>query len=345
MPLAAGYKLVTALRGTAYRRGLLKTRRLSRPVVSVGNLTAGGTGKTPLVAYVAELLVKRGLKPSILTRGYRRQSTEKLIAVEPAAERAPDACQIGDEPALLARKLPQVPIIVSADRYRAGRMAESRFNADVHILDDGFQHWALAREVDIVVLDVTQNLSRARLLPVGRLREPLEALQRAGMIILSRIELADPAPVESLVRRIAPRAKVFHAATQLAELVDVDSGRIYPPSAFRGEPVYAFCGIGNAQAFFDDLKAWGFSVAGRQSFRDHHRYRVVDQRVLTLAVMELPGLKACLTTEKDAQNLRDVLRGTSQIPILACSIRTEVREAEAFESELDEQLRLAKATG
>ena len=345
MPLAAGYKLVTALRGTAYRRGLLKTRRLSRPVVSVGNLTAGGTGKTPLVAYVAELLVKRGLKPSILTRGYRRQSTEKLIAVEPAAERAPDARQIGDEPALLARKLPQVPIIVSADRYRAGRMAESRFNADVHILDDGFQHWALAREVDIVVLDVTQNLSRARLLPVGRLREPLEALQRAGMIILSRTELADPAPVESLVRKIAPQAKVFHAATRLCELVDVNSGRIYPAGAYQGEPVYAFCGIGNPQAFFDDLKAWGFSVAGQRTFRDHHRYGAMDQRHLTLAVRELPGLRACFTTEKDAQNLRDVFRGTSEIPVLSCTIRAEVREAEAFESELDEQLRLAKATG
>jgi tetraacyldisaccharide 4'-kinase len=343
MPLAAGYRLGTTLRRVAYRRGWLKTSRLNRPVISVGNLTAGGTGKTPLVAYVAELLHKHGLKPAILTRGYKRQSTQKLIAVEPAAERAPDPRAIGDEPALLARKLPQVPIVVSADRYRAGCLAESRFHVDAHILDDGFQHWALARDVDIVVLDVTQNLSTAQLLPAGRLREPLEALQRAGMIVLSRTELADPAPLESLARRIAPQAKVFHAATQLCELVDVNSGRTYSPSAHQGEQVYAFCGIGNPKAFFDDLKAWGFSVAGQRSFGDHHRYVEGDQVHFMKAYKSLPGLKAVVTTEKDAQNLRNVFRGTSEIPVLACTIRTELREAEAFAAELLERLRLAKA--
>jgi tetraacyldisaccharide 4'-kinase len=343
MPLAAGYRLGTTLRSVAYRRGWLKTRRLGRPVISVGNLTAGGTGKTPLVAYVAELLLKRGLKPSILTRGYKRQSRERLIAVEPAAERAPDPRQIGDEPALLARKLPQVPIMVSADRYGAGCLAESQFNVDTHILDDGFQHWALARDVDIVVLDATQDLSGAELLPAGRLREPLEALQRAGMIILSRTELADPAPVESLVRRIAPQATVFHAATQLCELVDVNSGRIYPASAYQGEPVYAFCGIGNPKAFFDDLKSWGFHVAGRDALGDHHRYGEVDQITMMLALKEHRNMKASLTTEKDAQNLRGTLQEAGGIPILACVIRAELREAEAFDAELLERLRLARA--
>lgn len=343
MPLATGYQLGTAIRRAAYRHGLLKTRRLARPVISIGNLTVGGTGKTPLVACLAELLLKRGLKPAILTRGYKRQSREKLIAVEPAGERAPDPREIGDEPALLARKLPQVPIIISADRYRAGCLAEERFNSEVHILDDGFQHWALARDVDIVVLDTTQDHSRAALLPAGRLREPLEALGRANIVILSRTELADPTPVESLVRRFAPQAKIFHSSTQLCELVDVHSGKIYPPSAWASQMVYAFCGIGNPAAFFANLKAWGFSVAGHHSLPDHHRYGTLDRRALTTVLLEFPGLKAFVTTEKDAQNLRGVLQEMGETPILACVIGAELCDAEAFETALMERLRLARA--
>src|ERR1051326_9041789 len=139
-PLAQAFRLGLSIRAACYRHGWLKARRLSRPVVSVGNLTLGGTGKTPLVAYIAEAFIGRGLLPGILTRGYGRHHPSHLIAIEPQAGRAPDPREVGDEPSLLARSLPQVPVVVCADRYLGGRVLEERFGADVHVLDDGFQH-------------------------------------------------------------------------------------------------------------------------------------------------------------------------------------------------------------
>lgn len=334
------------LRATAYRRGWLRSRKLARPVLSIGNLTVGGTGKTPLVECVANLLLKRGVKPGILTRGYRRRNKAALIAVEPAANRLPDPGEIGDEPALLARKLPQVPIVVGADRYRAGRLAEERFGVEVHILDDGFQHLALARDVDIVVLDATRNISGGALLPAGRLREPVAALERAHLVVLSRVELADPKPVEALAQNIKPQAKIFHARTKLCGLVNVFTGRIYPASAFEGEPAYAFCGIGNPGAFFADLNRWGFKLAGTASFPDHHAY---NNREFALMVLEMrprkgsPGVAAILTTEKDAMNL-PLKAYEGEVPILACVIRAEIEEGEAFEAALLERITPAKVS-
>jgi tetraacyldisaccharide 4'-kinase len=334
------------LRSAAYRRGWYQTRKLTRPVVSIGNLTAGGTGKTPLVEYVADLLGRRGWKPGILTRGYRRRNKADLIPVQPAAKRVPDPREIGDEPSLLARKLPQVPMVIGADRYRAGRLAEDRFGVDIHILDDGFQHLALARDLDIVVLDATRDLSREAMLPAGRLREPASALERAQIIVVSRTELANPEAVERFARSINPQAKIFHARTTLCELMNVFTGRIYPSGAFEGEPVYAFCGLGNPGAFFADLNQWGFKLAGTASFSDHHLY---DKREFALMVLELrpregsPRVNAILTTQKDALNL-PLQEYEGEIPILACVIRTEIEEAEAFEAALFERIKAAKVT-
>jgi len=338
-PLSAAFGVAVAARRAAYRRGWFATRKLARPVVSIGNLTVGGTGKTPLVEYVANLLVKRGLKPGILTRGYRRRNKADLIPVAPAEKRSPDPREVGDEPALLARKLPQVPMVVGANRFRAGQLAEEKFGVDVHILDDGFQRLSLARDLDIVVLDATRDLSKESLLPAGRLREPVDALKRAQIIVISRVELADAKRVEDLAKQINPHAKIFHARTKLCELVNVSTGRIYPSGAFEEEPVYAFCGIGNPGAFFADLSRWGFKVAGTASFSDHHLYAV---REFALMVLELKhrkdamGVNAILTTEKDALNL-PLQEYEGEVPILACVIRSEIVEAEAFETTVMER--------
>ncbi len=338
-PLATGFRLGVALRHTAYHRGWFKTRRLARPVVSVGNLTVGGTGKTPLVAAIARILRKHGLTPSILTRGYGRRSRNPLVVLEPAATRFPDPRECGDEPALLARALPEVPIVICADRYRAGCVAQERFGVDLHLLDDGFQHLALARDTDIVVLDTTQEISDRALLPAGRLREPSSALKRADCVILSRLELGDPGPLEKLVRQINPRAQIFHSTTKLDHLVDIRGGRIYPPNAFEGEPVLAFCGIGNPAAFFADLRKWGFSVIGDgMRFPDHHAYSVADLDIgfhLVTMALKQPGktltaeAKAFVTTEKDAMNLPTSVKG--EIPIVACVIESSICEEQAFE--------------
>ncbi len=341
-PLAAGFKLGVAIRRAAYRRGWFKTHRLNRPVVSVGNLTTGGTGKTPLVRYIAERLLSRGWKPSILTRGYGRRGGTKMVVLEPAAERKPDPREVGDEPALLARSLPEVPIVVCADRYRGGRAAEERCNVDVHILDDGFQHWALARDVDVVLLDVTQELSDRALLPAGRQRETCAALKRAQIVILTRANLGASQPLEDIVRKVNPKASIFHCSTKLSEFVDIRSGRVYLPTAFEGEPVHAFCGIGNPKAFFADVKKWGISLTAEDSFRDHHAYGGEDL-VLIMMRAQRSGAKAIVTTEKDAMNFTPLKGGN--IPFLVCVIKTEIHETEEFETTLVSHLEaLRRAT-
>jgi tetraacyldisaccharide 4'-kinase len=326
--LAAGYRMGAAVRRAAYRQGWLSIGRLRRPVVSVGNLTVGGTGKTPLVAYLAGVLAKRGWKPSVLTRGYGRRNESDLIAIEPAGERTPDPREVGDEPALLARKLPQVPIVVGADRFRAGSLAEARFHVDIHILDDGFQHLALARDVDIVVLDVTQDHSRASLLPAGRLREPISALERAHIIILSRAELGDAVRVEELVRRYNPRAGIFSSTTRLRNTLNVADGRLQEAGKWRGKPAMAFCGIGNPRAFFADLRRWGFSLVEEAAFRDHHVYAGAELERL-VARARRAGAAVLLTTEKDVMNFPPAWKSESSVQ--ACVIETELRKEAEFE--------------
>jgi tetraacyldisaccharide 4'-kinase len=332
LPLAALFRGGVALRETAYTRGWLRTQRLDRPVVCVGNLSVGGAGKTPLVMLIAKLLSRRGWNPAILTRGYGRRRGAQTVVLAPDAGRSPDPREVGDEPALLARALPQVPIVVCADRYRGGRRAEECFNVGAHLLDDGFQHRALARDVDVVAVDTTQELSEQAMLPAGRLREPPAALGRAHLVVLTRVELSDPRPVERQVRRINPQVEIFHATTQLCELVDVHTGRTYPPDAFQGEPVEAFCGIGNPGAFFADLRRWGFSVIGEHSFRDHYVYSDASLEALkVLARRSHPA--ALVTTEKDAMNLRPLNR-SAEVPMIACVIRAEVIDQQAFEEAL-----------
>lgn len=331
MPLAAGYRMGAALRIAAYRRGWLATRRLNRPVVSVGNLSVGGTGKTPFVAFLAGLLVKRGLKPGILTRGYGRRKGPGIMAMDPGAGRAPNPREVGDEPALLARKLPKVPIVVGADRYRAGLLAEEKFNVDVHILDDGFQHLALARDVDIVLLDSTQAYSDRELLPSGRLREPVQALQRVHMVVLTRTELADPRATEELALQVNPNAQIFRSTTLLEGLMNLSSGKMEQFDPAQKGPVHAFCGIGNPSAFFGDLEKWGFTLLSRTTFPDHHVYRGPEITQL-IALAHRSEAKTLITTEKDALNLPRM--GKTDIPVMACVVQTEVCEKAVFEEAL-----------
>jgi 3-deoxy-D-manno-octulosonic-acid transferase len=331
MPLAGLYGAGARLRGRAFQHGWLKPRRLSRPVISVGNLTVGGSGKTPLVAVVAEILLRHGYTPAILTRGYGRERGADLIALEPGPERNPDARTIGDEPALLARALPQVPIIICADRFRAGQLAEQRFSVDVHILDDGFQHFAVEREVDLVAIDVTQDVLHGAVLPAGRLREPVSALARADVIVLTRTEINDPDSTEKQVKEINSAAPVFRCATELRGLVDAITRRQIEPGDFRGKPVCAFCGIGNPSAFFANLRRWGFNPVVEVTFRDHHVYTQEDiSRILKAAIEK--DAAAILTTEKDLMNLHPVM--ASMPSVMAFSIQAKISEADKFEQVL-----------
>jgi tetraacyldisaccharide 4'-kinase len=329
LPLAMGFQAGVAVRRAAYRRGWFRVRRLNRPVVSIGNLSVGGTGKTPLVAYVAQRLVERGWRPSILTRGYRRGPGPRLVAIAPRAGRSANPQEVGDEVAWLAAALPDVPIVVARDRYQAGRLAEHHFNVQIHLLDDGFQHWALHRDVDILALDTTRPLAGEALLPLGRLREPPPALRRAHVAVLTRVEVGDAGSLEANVRAIHPQIKIFHGAVRLSGLASIgpDRRRNLPPDALAGKPVLAFCGIGNPEAFFADLQLWGFSVIARESFRDHHRYgRSEVARLVQRA--RAAGAAALLTTEKDAINLPAA--ADFELPAMACRTGIELAECEGF---------------
>jgi tetraacyldisaccharide 4'-kinase len=329
-PLAAIYRWGAGAKSSAYERGWLKSQRLSRPVISVGNLTTGGTGKTPLVALIARLLLKRGRKPAILTRGYRRRGGPSLVVIEPAAERSPDPRQVGDEPAWLAGELPEVPIVVSADRFRGGCYAGEHFQSDVYLLDDGFQHQQLARNVDVVALDVTQELSDRAVLPAGRQREACAALKRAQLVVLTRTSQADAAPWEERVGKINPQAKVFHSRSKLCGWLPVAGGPRLPADFLKDRRALAFCGIGNPGALFHDLGRWGIDLAGTQVFRDHHAYTDVDLARLVLAAQNKGA--TLVTTEKDMMNLPASWK--QDLTAFACLIEAEILELDAFEKAL-----------
>lgn len=264
-----------------YRTGRWKQKRLNGAVISVGNLTVGGTGKTPMVLWLAEKFLGAGKRVAILSRGYR--------GVDGTS----------DEIAMLKRRLgDRVAFGVGADRWAEGRRIETLGPVDVFLLDDGFQHLQIARDVDVLMLDGSRKLKNEALLPAGMLREPISSCARADILVVTRkteretVEAAD-----------ARRHAIFYAQTRLLgfRLVGAEGVPKYV-SEMGDAPFFAFCGIGNAEAFFADLRRWHVPVAGTISFRDHHRYTEDDLGRL-LAAAQAAGARGFVTTEKDEQNL------------------------------------------
>lgn len=270
-PFSAMFGAAVSLRNNLYDHHLLKVRRLRRPVVSIGNLSVGGTGKTPFVIMLGGLLKARGIEIDVLSRGYGRESTITAL-VDP--EGSPD--QFGDEPLLIARKL-GVPVVVGADRYEAGLLAEEKFpHTHLHLLDDGFQHRRLHRAFDIVLVadeDVGEPL-----LPSGRLREPFASLRRADAIVLASGS-SMPLPAKSIWR---VRRQVHFLGLK--------------------KRLIAFCGIARPDQFFAGLKKLGMELPEIISFPDHHRYTQADVDRL-LRAKNSAGAEGFISTEKDAINL------------------------------------------
>jgi len=304
-PLSAIYGGLVRTRNAFYDHGVLRTRHLGGAVVSIGNLSAGGAGKTPFVMLLGELLKTRGITFDVLSRGYGRKSRGVLL-VDPAG--LPQ--EFGDEPLLLARKL-QVPVIVGEDRYQAGQFAESRFGSQLHLLDDGFQHRGLARDFDMVL--VTPQDSSDDLLPGGRLREPLRSLHRADAVVLSSGASADAFPLEGkLVWRVR---------------------RGIAPQNVPPRPV-VFCGIARPQNFVLQLRAANVEPAAEAFYRDHHAYNEKDIREL-LALKQKSEGRGFVTTEKDAVNLGPYLSALQ--PLAVIPVRMELADAD---NALDTMLRV-----
>jgi tetraacyldisaccharide 4'-kinase len=285
-PLSTIYGGVVGARNALYDRGFLKARHLTGPVVSIGNLSAGGSGKTPFVLLLGELLKGRGLTFDVLSRGYGRRSRGVLL-VDPAG--LPQ--EFGDEPLLIARKL-QVPVIVGEDRHEAGRFAEAKFGAQLHLLDDGFQHRGLARDVDIVL--VTPQDANDRLLPSGRLREPLSSLRRADAVVLASGAAAESFPVEG--------KSVWRVRRGIV------------PQNVPPRPI-VFCGIARPQNFVLQLRAANIEPVAEAFYRDHYLYGEKDIREL-VALRQRSEAGGFVTTEKDAVNLGPYLSALEPLSVI-----------------------------
>jgi tetraacyldisaccharide 4'-kinase len=288
-PLSAIYGGVVAMRNALYDSGSLSAHRLRGPVISVGNLSTGGSGKTPFVILLGELLKARGIRFDVLSRGYGRKSRGVRL-VDPAG--LPH--DFGDEPLLIARRL-QMPVVVGESRFEAGRFAEGKFGEQMHLLDDGFQHRALARDFDIVL--VTPEDTRDRLLPVGRLREPLNSLRRPDAIALISGASEDSYPITG---------KTIWKVRRGISTAALDRDR------YR---YVAFCGIARPQNFLLQLRAAGIDPVAEAFFRDHHAYSEKDVRDL-LRLREQSEAGGFVTTEKDAVNLGGYLKALAPLAVV-----------------------------
>lgn len=297
------YRGALALRSAAYAVGVRRARRLPCRVVAVGNLTVGGTGKTPMVELLARALLARGRRVVILSRGYGRRSGAPVGLVSDGRTVFLDSRTAGDEPLLLARRLAGVPVVVGRDRYRAGAWALPRFRPDVFLLDDGFQQRRLRADIDVVCLDARVPWGSRGLLPRGSLREPPAALARAHLLVVTHADgAADAAHVEAEVRRHAPTAPLVHARFEADAVEDLGSGSAVPAPMLRSRPVLAFAGIAAPERFAATLAGLGIAVRELVTFPDHHPYAPADLAALEDRARRV-GAEALVTTEKDAVRL------------------------------------------
>jgi len=295
------------VRAWLYEKRILKQKRLRAKVISIGNITWGGTGKTPFTIWLARRMQEAGLRVSILTRGYGRTSSER-VKILPAGTTPPQARNDGDEVQLYLRHLRNVPIGISASRYEAGRRVEEEGELGAHLLDDGFQHLGLARDVDLVLIDAS-NPWGGRRGSAKLLRESVNALRRANAILLMRCELAEKSgrsrgleELQAALREASPAVPQFLVRTRLGHFADREEEFTYAVSYMRHHRTVAFCGLGNPDNFFNMLELEGIRPLVRKVFCDHHRYSIEDVKLIEKLAQENRA-DCLLTTEKDLVNL------------------------------------------
>jgi tetraacyldisaccharide 4'-kinase len=286
------YRGLSLLHRYLYSSGILNSRSLPRPSISVGNIVVGGGGKTPLTMWLAEKLMASGVRVAILTRGYGRVHGGFRL-VEPG-----DSWQsVGDEPALMASKISGLTIAVSKNRYKAAIKVLERCEVDLFLLDDGFQHYALKRDLDIVVIDGRKRFGSGRVLPAGILREPVSSLKKADLIVVTRTQRIDPEFERYLKGHTA--APIFWADYQPMELSPVSPAEPPQKEGDKGGSFVAFCGIAGPDGFRDSLARAGIEVAELLAFPDHHPFSVSDMDTIVGTAVERQAA-ALVTTEKDA---------------------------------------------
>jgi tetraacyldisaccharide 4'-kinase len=303
------YGVAASARARAYANGRLKSRRLRAAVVSVGNLSVGGAGKTPMVLWLAEKFIAQGRRVAVLTRGYRGEDGTS------------------DEVELLRNRLgARAMVAVGADRFAVGCALEAQGPVDIFLLDDGFQHLQLARDMDILLMDASRAQAGEALLPAGSLREPIAAMGRADALVFTRAE-TQPG-ISSAVSHLADYP-VFTSTTKLLGFRRFGSAdpKLLSRDEIGAGPFLAFCGLGNPQQFFRDLENWNLSVAAQSIFPDHHRYSAADGARLERAT-ERANARGLITTEKDVHNLKNA--DLRSYPVFVAVIDIAVSPEEDF---------------
>ena len=313
------YGAVIDARNALYEKSVFKSYSLGVLTVSVGNITVGGTGKTPLVALIAEALANKGEKVCILTRGYGRENPKRRVLVSDGEKILSDVGQAGDEPFELAWKLAGKAIVVAdANRVSAGNWARERFGTTAFVLDDAFQHRRVRRNLDIVCIDATNPFGNEKTLPSGILREPLENLKRADAIVITRANLTrDVSNLKSQISKYNRKCPIFVAKNKISDLVTLEEfpAKAQSMQSFEKQEgtkdkklktkVFAFCALGNPNNFFEQLRQEKFELVSTQKFPDHHSYTQKDIEKLVAQAAQ-SGAKALLTTAKDAVKLKDL---------------------------------------
>ncbi|MBI4003295.1 MAG: tetraacyldisaccharide 4'-kinase [Nitrospira defluvii] len=335
--LGAPYELAARVRLWCYERGWSRTQRLPRPVISVGNLTVGGTGKTPVVMHVVERLAAQGKRVAVLSRGYRRRSQARQLLVSDGQRVLVGPEEAGDEPYLIARRCPYAVVAVGADRYALGQWVLSRLPVDCFVLDDGFQHVQLHRDVNLLLVDAADLAGIQAALPIGRLREPLSAAARATAILITRVRNEQDA--DAVWRRLLqaggslpPPLLVGFPAEEFRR---VGGEERRPLAAFHGRSAVIFSGIGNAESFHTLVAGLGVTVAETLAFPDHVHYTHVMVETIR-AKAKACGADLLVTTEKDADKVAPFL-GSHDV-CWAIRLRTEILTGHA---RLEQLLRLA----
>ena len=301
--LSSLYGAMVRVRRMAYVCGILSSKKLGPRVISVGNITLGGTGKTPTVINITGLLLKNRMKPVVLSRGYGRKDESEVLVVSDGTAVIEDPEAGGDEPGLMATKLPGAPVVVGKDRYQAGRVAVDRFNSDTIVLDDGFQHLRLKRDLDIVLVDAMDPFGIRKLFPAGILREPLSSLKRAHIVLITRSDKSKDLDALKAELKRYTKAELFLSRHAPVDLVDATTNETKALSALKGSPVFAFSGIARPASFTSLLRSLGAEVKAETSYPDHYQYKKSDLAAIYQKAVDSRA-SMIVTTEKDAIRLK-----------------------------------------
>jgi tetraacyldisaccharide 4'-kinase len=308
------FKAVVVLRELFYRKGIFKSRHLPCRVISIGNITVGGTGKTPATYLLARYLKNAGFKVAVLSRGYRTKGSIEPLIISDGKNVVASPEAAGDEAFMLAKKLSGVPVLAGKNRFLLGQRAIQQFSSQIVILDDGFQHYPLQRDLDIVLINARNPFGNGFLLPRGILREPLSSLSRSHLVLLTKIE--ETTAVEKLaevIKRHSSHAHIFTASIQARALRRALDDAILPFAAVRGKQAVGLCSIGDPESFFSLLERFGLIILKRLAFPDHHWYGDDDYTAINACGR---GADFIVTTEKDVAKLNNNMVNSHKLFIL-----------------------------